>query len=335
MNRVKNKSQISTSFAIFSISLLSIIDLILLILILIYPKYQFASLGIHIFLYAFFKVLTNTYLKEYEGVPNYIFLFMFGLGGIIVSIIYFSLDYFLRDSMILDDYERYINYEELMSKRLSIDYEKEVKTISLLDQMKLMDVETKKQLILNFNSDKSSNKLKFLKIGLNDKDIEVQHYSAVMLNMLENELSEAINQLRRDYNTTREINLLFKMAIVYKEYIDSELLTGKVLEAFNSEYIEVLNKICEAKKETPEIIDELVKAYLRSKNFTRAEEINEKVLETWPTSLEANLNKLRIAYERKEFFKLQDLIDNIPINTEEIPNRYTNLIEYWTRREGE
>jgi|GEM_PF-3245557 len=334
MNTVNNKSQISISFAIFLISLLSIIDLILLFNVIVYPKFQFFSLGIHIFLYVFFEILTNAYLKEYEGIPNYIFLFMFGLGGIIISIIYFSLDCFLRDSMILDDYERYINYEELMSKRTTIDYEKEVKTISLLDQMKLMDVETKKQLILNFNSDKNSNKLKFLKMGLNDKDIEVQHYSAIMLNMLENELSEAINELRRAYNTTKEINLLFKMTKVYKDYIDSELLTGKVLEVFNSEYIEVLNKICDAKKETPEIIDQLVKAYLRSKNFTRAEEINKKILELWPTSLEAYLNNLRIAYERGEFYKLLGLIENIPISTEEIPNKYVNLIEYWTRREG-
>lgn len=334
MNRVRNKSQISISFAIFLISILSIMDLTLLIFIIIYPQYGFASLGIHILLYVFFMVLTNTYLKEYEGIPNYIFLFMFGLGGIILSIIYFSLDYFLRDSMILDDYERYINYEEFMSKKLTIDYEKEVKTISLLDQMKLMDVETKKQLILNYNSDKRSNKLRFLKIGLNDKDIEVQHYSAVMLNMLENELSETINQLRRDYNTTKEINLLFKMSRVYKDYIDSELLTGKVLEVFNSEYIEVLNKICDSNKETPEIIDELVKAYLRSKNYIRAEEINKRVLENWPTSLEANINNLRIAYERKDFLKLQDLIDNIPINNEEIPGGYGNLIAYWTKREG-
>ena len=127
--------------------------------------------------------------------------------------------------MILGDYQRYIassNNEFKIQKQL--DYEKEIRVLSFLDQINLLDTERKKELIIEFGSDNSEKKAYLLQKGLANTDHEVTHYCAVTLNSIENEYVNLIYNLQEEYNQTKNIKILEKLATALKIYIKSGLL---------------------------------------------------------------------------------------------------------------
>ena len=310
------------------IFLIGILDCIIFILFLENPKLIKEIMLVHTLLYLFIYNLENKYLKQTKGVPSYIAFFLPGIGGILVSGLYFSLDYFMRDSMVLEEYEQYIHYDRLLEDKKKLDYRKEVSTISFLDQMNLLDSESKKESIIEFDMNYYDGRINLLQKGLVDQDGEVKHYTAVTLNMIENEFSIIINQLKEEFNTKKDIRILVKLSEVYKSYIESGLLSSEVLSAFNLEYIDVLNKLIESKKETLKIMNELVKAYIRDKNFKQAEKVNDNLLKKYTDKFDGIFNKIQIAYEKKDFYELNNLIMNLD-NREDIPKEYEKILSFW------
>lgn len=317
---------------IFFIILISIVDCLLFIYSLVNSSFLMKALIIHIMLYLIIDYLDDKYLDEYEGVPKYLALFLPGLGNIIIAILYFSLYYFLRDSLILEDYERYINYQSFLDKKLRVDFVKEMKTLSFLDQMGFLDPENKKKLIIDSSLNEYANIAKLLQKGLSDEDNEVKHYSAVTLNMLENEYSFKINQLRESYNQSNNVSTLLKLSEAYRDYIESDLLTDDVLQVFNYEYIQVLNKILKVNNETFEMLVELIKAYIRSNQLELAENIISLLDQQYPGKFEVKLYKMNIAYKKKDYRRLKKLLDDLMNNNIEIPKDYENMLAFWTRK---
>lgn len=320
--------------AIFFIIIIAIFDCLLFMITLMYSKFLLNAIVVHMIFYLVISYLDEKYLDEYDGIPNYLALFLPGLGDIIVAILYFNLYYFLKDSLILDDYERYIFYQSLLDKKTKIDYEKEMKTLSFLDQMDLLDSESKKQIIIDSTIEDYDNKVKLLLKGILDEDNEVKHYSAVSLNMIENEFSYKIGTLRESYNRDKNISTLLKLAETYKDYIESGLLSNDILQVFNYEYIDVLKKLIEVKNETFEILIELIKAYIRGDQLQRAEEANALLAELYPGRFEHEFYKLHIAYNMRDMNKLNRLLSELMTSDIQIPKEYENIIAFWTRKEG-
>lgn len=315
------------------IFLLGLLDGAIFLCLFIKPYYRYEVLLFHTLLYLIINILSDKYLKKYSEVPKYLAFFMPGFGGIIVSIIYFGLNYFLRDSIVLDDYERYINFDRFLELNKKIDFEKEVETISFLDQMNLLDTQNKKQLIIDFGLNHSQGKLNLLHKGLLDQDGEVKHYSAVTINMLENEFYYLINQLREEFNLDKNVESLQKLAKVYKNYLDSNLISGEFLYIFNNEYIDILHKLSELKSESPEILNELTDSYIRNDELGRAEEINSIMIKTYPDRFEGILLQIRLAYEKKDFVKMNDLIMDLKKNNFKIPEKYETFLSFWIGKE--
>lgn len=295
--------------AIGLIFLLGIIDSFIMVFLFLYPHTITQSLSIHLLIYVLIHVLCRKYLNNiFSGIPNYLALFLPGLGGIMVSLLHLSLAYFQRDSVILDDYERYISFINLMDGPEKVDYEEEMRTLSFMDQMNLLDSSGKKNLIMDLSLNQYDSKINLLQRGLSDSDLEVQHYSAATLNLIENEYTRTINKVREQFNLYNETEALKQLINVYKRYIESGLLSGEVLLVFNKEYIETLNKLLHRKKETPEILDELVKAYVRSGNFERARTVNLLLLKNYPNRSEGIGNEIQIAFEQKRFTEIHRLL---------------------------
>lgn len=304
--------------SLFILLLLTIIDLIISLIYFSNPLSTNILILIHIALFIILLLLNKYTLNKYKGVANYLALFLPGLGWIIVTITYFSMHYFLRDSIVLSDYERYIQYGSDHNKYQSVDYNKEIKTLTFLDQMNIFNPNDKKQLIIESNLKDYDSKIKLLQKGLQDIDNEVKHYSAVTLNMIENEFSNKINDLREIYNLQKDIDILIELEKVYYEYIQSGLLYGELLKVFNTEYIEVLNKLIDIKQNDFGLKNKLVQAYIRNDNLKKALEMNDILIEEYRGRIELLINYMNILYKRRDFISLNKLIDSF--------NNYGNVI---------
>lgn len=260
-------------------------------------------------------------------------MFLPGLGGLIVSILYACLLYFLPDNMILGDYQRYIASNNEFKFHKQLDYEKEIRVLSFLDQINLLDTERKKELIIEFGSDNNDKKAYLLQTGLANTDHEVTHYCAVTLNSIENEYVNLIYNFREEYNQTKNVKTLEKLAAAFKSYIKSGLLRRDTLR-FNisKEYRDVLLKLKEAKKKNSFEIDrELIEAYITTGELDKAKELNDKTIKAFPEKFEGFFNSVKIAYLSKNKDSLKDSI--LKLSNTKIPPEYKDQILFWAGKE--
>ncbi len=315
--------------AIILIFVIGLLDSLFFIFLFNSSLYIKELLGIHTVLFIIVIILNRKFLRRYEGIPNYLVFFLPGFGALIVSILYFSLYYFLRSSIVLEDYERYIDFERFFEYRKTLNYEKEMQTLSFLDQMNLLDAESKKQLIIDFSMNEYDSRVKLLQKGLVDQDTEVKHYSAVTLNVIENEYVRIINELREAYNLDKEPKHLRILVKVYQSYLESGLLTDDVEIMLNEEYISVLHKLRELKKETSEIIMALIKAYIFGNQFEMAQKWIERYMERRPDDFEAVYYSIYIAYKKRNFDKIDEILNRLKQKNIKVSDEYQDKLSYW------
>ena len=304
-----------------------------IIFLTIKPSNLYGVLLIHLILYFLIKILAKKLPSSYNGVPNYLALFLPGLGGVIVSALYISLFYFQWEGIVLSDYERYIEYERFLEKESKLNYNKEIVTLSFIDQMRLLDTTRKKDLIVDFSQDYYGEKVNVLQRGLLDKDSEVRHYSAVTLNMLENKFTNAISKLREEFNIYKDHDSLLKLARAYKEYLESGLISDEIFKIINNEYIEVLLKVIEKQKETPKILDQLVKAFIHNGNLFHAEKYNNHLNAKYPDTYEGFVNQMQIAYEKGDYNTLMQIIKDVQNRELKNSEGIKKQISFWKLEE--
>ena len=283
---------------------------------------------IHVFLFVLIFIFNKQFNIKNKDLPIYYFLFMPGLGGILISALYFSLIYFEKNTVVLDEYEKYINYENTLKPRENFNYEQEIRTMSFLDYMNLLDEASKKNLIIDLAMNKYDMKVNVLQRGLQDKDSEVQHYAATTINMIENDYTNLIYKVREEFNLNKDIDSLLKLRDVYKNYLESGLLSGEVFRLYNKEFSEVLVKLLERKKGTPEIINDLVKSYIESNDIDRAEALNAKLL-NYPERPEGVINQIRIAYNKNIY---KDIVLHVKeLKNNEVFEKFQPQLSFWSR----
>lgn len=288
---------------------------------------------IHAILYLLIKKLAKKLPNVYDGIPNYLILFLPGLGIIIILVLYFSIYYFQRDSIVLDDYERYLEFEHFFGEKNKVDYYKEIGVLSFNDQMKLLDANKKKDLIVDYSMSLNESNINLLQKGILDEDNEVRHYSAVTINMVENNFTNLISQLREEYNAYHSIDALLKLASVYKEYLWSGIVSQEMLQIMNREYIEILLKLIEKNKETSEVLDSLVKAYIRNGNLIRAEEFNKNLITNYPEDSSGTINQIHIAYERRSFSEIIQILKEAKGKNFAKSDKIKDQLSFWITKE--
>lgn len=310
---------------------LGIIDGI--IFFIIKPEYLIVSVLVHIIIYLIIHKMVMGLSNIFLGVPNYLALFLPGLGGVIISVLYFSLFYFQRDGVVLNDYERYLEFEHFFGEKKKLDYKKEMEILSFNDQMKFFDSTKKKKLIVDYSLGLYGSNINLLQKGVKDEDIEVRHYSAVTINMIENNFTNSISQLREEYTTYHSIDSLIKLSEMYNEYLSSGLVSEEMLTILNKEYIEILLKLIEKNKYTLEVIDSLVKAYIRNGNLIRAEEFNNKLINNFPDNCEGIINQINIAYERRAFNEITLILKDVKSKKDVKSNKLKEQLSFWIAKE--
>ncbi|WP_461205062.1 hypothetical protein [Clostridium sp. DL1XJH146] len=312
--------------------LLLLIDILAFIFLFLYPVHLKGVLIVHTIVAILAIILIKNTMDIFKGVPVYLILFMPGLGGIIVFGLFFSLSYFMKDSIVLSDYEALIEFNNTLDFKEKINYDKEIRTMSFLDMLDVLGSYEKKQLIIDSEIFEYNGKVKLLQKGLSDKDTEVQHYSATLLNDKENEFTNRINYLREEYNLEKNNLILETLSNTYKKYITSDLIGGEVLYIFNREYIETLQMLLKIKEDNLDFLNDLVRAYIRSNDFEMADKTNTYLLEKHPNSPEGLLNRLHISYEKDPLTKFTHLIKSLTEEEINSSKKIESLVSFWLKK---
>ncbi|SHH80961.1 tetratricopeptide repeat protein [Clostridium grantii] len=312
--------------------ILLILDILISMFLILHPRYWWQFLIAHAVITVLISFLMKKIQEVQKGIPVYLIFFLPGLGGVIVFILYFSLSYFIRDSIVLSDYELLIEFENNNSFKEKINYNKEIRTMSFLDVIEVLDSEEKKQFIIESEIFEDKGKIKLFQKGLSDSDIEIQHYSATLLNDKENDYTNLIDYLKEEYNILKDYVSLENLSKAYKNYIDSGLISGELLYIINNDYIETLNKMIKIKQKDLMILDELVKAYIKNDDFLNAEKTNKILLKEYPNNCEGVLNKLNISFEKDLIFEFNKVINGLTEMEIKSCKRVEELVSFWIRK---
>lgn len=296
-------------YFIFIISL--IIDILLFLFLFTYEKYLIQVLILHVLLYFIAYRMYLKFDKQIEELPFYVVLFMPGLGIIIFTLFYFSINYFYRDNQIISDYEQMLDFNRDKDRIKKINYENEVKTMSYLDMLNFIDPEKKKDILIESQYNHQINNVKILRKGLEAQDREVQHYSATLLNSRENEMVNNISSIREHYNETHDEFILDDLIDAYKTYLASNLIEEDSLVIFYKEYSEVLNKKISLKHYGINILNELFNVYISLNDLYNATLIYYKIEREFPNDISTKVNNINLLYTKGAYAQLLEYLNNL------------------------
>lgn len=278
----------------FLMLLLMLLSLFFLVIVILFKEFYLLYALYMVISYLVVRYLYNNKVNAYQGIPIYMYLFMPGLGSILLILILSSLYYFKRSSFLIEDYETYIRFRNQLDREKTFNYEESITTMSGLDLMKHLNAEAKKEVIIEKMGSQLGNNIKVLKTANIDKNSEVQHYASVMLNEIENNINNKIYRLKEKYKESSSLKTLDELIKHYKEYIASDLLEENVLSVYNNEYIRLLNERLEMAKFEKSHYIELMNAYIRNMDYIKSREVFREGIKLFPKTVELYLLKLKV-----------------------------------------
>ena len=180
---------------------------------------------LHIALFGIFYLSYRKKMKEDLKYFDVLILItpIIGYIGLIIQNIFYKSGNFKIVIQELSDFDKDI----LMFRNVKkIDIEDEISILPANDLLTMESSEVKKKFYVDVKIKKLREKVKVLKKGLKDKDMEVVHYAAVNINKLEKEFHNRIYEYRQDKDVTNLVN-------AYMEYCISGLLEEEVFEFYD------------------------------------------------------------------------------------------------------
>jgi len=173
-----------------------------------------------------------------------------------------------------DIVEDVFNFEKFVEGRQEleeVDMKKELKLLSARDTLELENESEKKDLIINFDSNDIKSKIKILRKGLLDDDIEVVHYSAIEFNQLSEKFDKKLRKLKKRYFETEEKEDFITLMEFYKDYLNSSILEGSILDIHRKFYIDLLKSRLKIENSVEYFI-EILNMYLLLKEYETVKE---------------------------------------------------------------
>lgn len=297
-----------------------ILDILSLLFMFMFPGHFYQLIAFHFILFLITVYCYRRFDDTIKDLPLYLILFFPIIGGLFITIFYFSTTYFYRDNLPLSDYEQMLESEDETNLREKICYENEIRTMSFLDLLNYIGPERKKELLINSQYGSNINNTQILRRGLEADDKEVQHYAATLLNTRENDYTNNISYLANQYNLKGNPLILEKLSIAYKDYIESGLIEEDSMDIFQKEYIETLNKKIKINRYSLETLNLLFRAYVNNNDLIKAEEMNKKIKMGFNRKDQVALNEIYILFKNSDhdgiFDKISKLDDKV-INSNE------------------
>lgn len=306
-----------------------ILDLLLFVFLFMYPHHIIIVLIFHVLLFIVSVICYKRFDNTIDDLPLYLILLFPVIGGLYISLVYFSTTYFYRDNFPISDYEQMLISEDSTNLRQKVIYENEIRTMSFLDLLNYISPDKKKELLIDSHYEFDINNTDILRKGLEAMDKEVQHYSATLLNTRENEFTNKISYLSEQYGIKETPAILEELIQAYKNYIDSGLIEEDSMGIFLKEYIEVINKKIGLKNYDLTTLNMLFEAYVFNDDLIKAEEINNKISREYNRKDQVVLNELFILYQKDDHDAIYTKICGIDPDLLKLNKKLMDLKEFF------
>ncbi|HAS79478.1 MAG TPA: hypothetical protein DCR90_01045 [Fusobacteriaceae bacterium] len=221
----------------------------------------------------------------------------------------------------LFDFEKFLDEKKLLT---DLNIREELKLVSAIDTMNIKGVDEKKEFITKFKPQDMGVRIRVLKKGLEDKDIEVVHYSAVEFNQLSENFEKQLRKYKKKYKDTKLQEDFYHLIVFYKKYMEVGILDGEILSIYREDYIELLKEkllIDDKLEDHLKILD----MYLISKKYSEIEKTSKTLLEKYPKDYRVYEILVRFFYEKEDLDSLKEIYSKykkIKTNTNQ-----SNIIE--------
>lgn len=211
-----------------------------------------------------------------------------------------------KDFKIVDevfDFEKYLD-ENFFLKEINIS--KELKLISAVDTMDVEERKEKKDFIMKFKPEDIKIRVKMLKKGLVDKDIEVVHYSAIEFNRLSERFDKQLRKYKKSYKRSKKEKDFDDLIIFYENYLKSEILEGNILNLHRELYIKILEERIEEDKRLKNYI-RLLNMYLITERYDQVEKECRRLSAVKENNVEIYIILTKLYYESKNLIGLKTI----------------------------
>lgn len=284
---------------------------------------------LHILTYTIIIFFSRRSKNSSRGVPNYLILFLPVIGNILCFTTYFLQFFLSSPNQMIEDYEKYIAISHKIDFEKRINYISSIKTISYADQISSGNDVNKKDVIIDIASEDVEIKYKILRDSLDDTNSEVVHYAATTLNVLEDEFSQDIINLKDKYIDYNDLNALNQLTDKYKTYLNSGILVEDLKKYMFNDYIETLIKCLNVIGLKEKYIIEITDAYLYLQITDKAIYYNDIGLTHFPDSFFINKQSVEISYLSRDYTKLKNKLINIRDTKPKLAADLHHLIEFW------
>lgn len=201
------------------------------------------------------------------------------------------------------DFEKYLDEKNFLKE---VKLREELKLISAIDTMNVQGEKEKKEFITKFKPQDIKIRVKMLRKGLLDKDIEIVHYSAVEFNQLSENFDKQLRKYKKKYEESKEEKDFDHLIIFYESYLKNEILVGDILSLHRQLYIDLLEERIEVDKRLKNYI-RLLNMYLVTKKYDQVEKECKKLLRVRKNNFEIYIILTKLYYESNNLAGLKEI----------------------------
>lgn len=231
-----------------------------------------------------------------------------------------------KDFKIVDevfDFEKYLDEKSFLKE---ININKELKLISALDTMNVQGEKEKKDFIMKFKPEDIKIRVRMLKKGLVDKDIEVVHYSAIEFNQLSQNFDKQLRMYKKKYKELKGEKNFDDLIIFYGNLLKSEILDGEILNFHRELYIKILEERVKEDKRLKNYI-RLLNMYLITKKYDEVEKECKKLSKVKEYNFEIYMILTKLYYESNNLIGLKTMNSKYKKEKIKMPKEVKNIFE--------
>lgn len=287
---------------------------------------------IHVILFIIVFLIRRLVLRRLNLSTDYLFLLIPGLGFIIGSSVNILINYLKRESTLIEEYEKYIELLNEVNTEEGPDLEDAVNIMSFSDVLKYSSSEKKKEIIIDMIQENLDVQMKLLREGLQDEDVEVVHYAATTLNLLEQRFEEKIYNLRHEYEENKSEDLLKQLLEAYEEYIYSGLLDEDLKKGISKEYLKSINEAREIIGETYEFLIKALDAKFIIEETEGVNDIFRILYRDYAENWEVSLYLMKYYYRQRNMKEVRNIARKIKVDGIMLPEKEMQFVDYWIER---
>lgn len=236
-----------------------------------------------------------------------------------------------QNEIVVDEYQKYVNFIRGIEKKESMNFENEINTMSILDELKFASSENKKKSIISLIFYDIDQKVFLLKKGLLDEDKEVSHYCAATLNMIEQEFENAIHDIKDKYSIKREQKYIDALVDMYERYLNSGIVDSQFRIVELKEYKKIINEAIKLGEIDYSLNLKLIDIDIELGLYEDAKQRIEELKKDSKLELKSRIKLMKLFFKTGKYNDITSIAKEIISAGYELDEDESKLVKYWSK----